>query len=96
MTVEKNQVAIKRQKILFQRVLIAQQDLVCKAAALRVDKRNLPAPLAYQIVTGRFRRECVVKMNTVRPFAFQTVDQHHVRTVDIERKPGADNQHVVA
>jgi hypothetical protein len=44
MAVEKNQVAIERQKILFQRVLVAQQNLVSKAAGLRMNQRNLPPP----------------------------------------------------
>ena len=91
MAVEKNQVAIERQKILFQRVLIAQQNLVSKAAGLGMDQRNLAPPLAYQIVAGRFRREGMVKLNAIRSVAFQAVNQYYVGPVDIERKPCADD-----
>ena len=91
MAVEKNQVAIERQKILFQRVLVAQQNLVSKAVSLRMNQRNLPPPLAYQIVAGRFRRKGVVKLNAIRCVTFQAVNQHYVGPVDLERKPRADD-----
>ncbi|SSN11046.1 Uncharacterised protein [Klebsiella pneumoniae] len=89
--IQKHQVAIKRQKVFFQRVLVAQQHLVGKAAALRMNQRNLPSPLANQIVTGGFGGESMIELNTVVAFAIEAVHQHHVRAVNIQRKTRADD-----
>lgn len=61
-----------------------------------MDERNLASPLANQIVTGSFRGKSVVKLNAVRPFALEAVNQRHVRPVNIQREAGADNQDIVA
>ena len=77
-------------------MLIAQQHLVGKAAPLRMDQRNLPPPLINQIMTGGFRGEGVIKLNTVLAIAFQTINQHHIGALDLQRKARADDQHVIA
>ena len=61
-----------------------------------MNQRNLPSPLANQIVTGGFGGESMIELNTVVAFAIEAVHQHHVRAVNIQRKTRADDQHVIA
>ncbi len=77
-------------------MLVAQQHLVGKAAALRMNQRNLPSPLTNQIVAGGFGSEGMIELNAVVALAVEAVHQHHVRAVNIQGKTRADDQHVIA
>ncbi len=72
-------------------MLIAQQHLIGKAAALRLDHGDLSPPLADQIITGSFRCEGVIELNAVDVFRLHTVHQNHILLVDIQREARADN-----
>ena len=77
-------------------MLITEQYLVRRAAGIGVDEGNLASSLAYQEITGRFRRERVVELNTVWRFRLCAIHQNDILVVDIQRETGADNQHIVA
>lgn len=67
-------------------MLVAQQHLIGKAAALRMNQRNLPSALANQIVAGGFGSEGMIELNAVVALAVEAVHQHHVRAVNIQGK----------
>ena len=76
-------------------MFVAQQHLIGKTAAVRVDQRYLATPLAGEIVAGRFSRERVIELNAVGVIGFHTVDQNHVVHVHVQRETRANHQNVI-
>lgn len=61
-----------------------------------MDQGDLAAILAYQIVTGGFRSESVIELDTAHVIpCFQTIHQNHVFLLKIEREASADNQYII-
>ena len=61
-----------------------------------MNQRNLPSPLANQIVARGFGGKGMIVLNAVVALAVEAVHQHHVRTVNIQGETCADDQHVIA
>ena len=54
-------------------MLVAQQHLIGKTTAVRVDQGNLASPLAGEEITGGFRGKSVVILDTVDVTGFHAV-----------------------
>ena len=76
-------------------MLIAEQHLVGKPAAVRVDQRNLATPLAGQIVTGGFGGKGVIELDAVGVISLHAVHQNDVFHIHVQRETGANHQDVV-
>ncbi|MNP70710.1 hypothetical protein D3C76_1669800 [compost metagenome] len=77
-------------------MLVAQQHLIGKTAAVRVDQGNLASPLAGKEVTRGFRGKGMVVLDTIDVVGFHAIHQDDVLLIDMQRKTGADNQNVIA
>ena len=77
-------------------MLVAEQHLVSKTAAVRMDQGNLASPLAGQVVTGGFGGKGVIELDAVGIIRLHAVHQNDVVHVDVQRETRANHQDVIA
>ena len=77
-------------------MLVAEQHLVGKTAAVGVDQRNLATPLAGEVVTGGFGGKGVIELDAVGVIRLHAVHQNDVVHIHVQRETGANHQDVIA